>query len=181
MSFSDRKENGQRLYKELLDVAHSFEQQCGTKPRIRILGHSHGGNVILNMAKFNTTQNINIDELVLLACPVQQATANYITHPMFKKIYSLYSRVDLLQVVDPQGLRKDGFEKPLFSERLFPKQDNLKQVEIQFNSKFIGHAKLAMKRFTQFIPTIMQEIDAWDDEVPAGANKILSIHTRKKH
>ena len=103
LSHQARKEAAQQLHAALNSLI-----QDEFAPLIRIITHSHGGNVALllhEMANGSTSSDsLIIDELILLACPVQTETAAHAHAPLFKKIYSIHSHSDLLQVLDPQGM-----------------------------------------------------------------------------
>ncbi len=92
----ERKLAAADLYKSLQEIAtpDTF---------IRLISHSHGGNVALH-TKDLSDGSFAIDELILLACPVQKETAQNVTHRFFKKVYSIHSHYDLIQVIDPQGI-----------------------------------------------------------------------------
>ena len=158
LSFSARKETAQQLYHELKQVHGHFTKTDGVAPRITIITHSHGGNVALNMAHIygDDTEKSEcvIDNLILLACPVQKATASLAESELFKKIYSLHSHLDALQILDPQGLHElvncsaEAWQswslsplkaflfgernRPIFSERHFMPNKKIKQARIRW-------------------------------------------------
>jgi len=174
-----RKQAARQLYNELITLIEKYKQQYGTTPTVRIITHSHGGNVALRLAKINkkTTTHLDIDELILLACPVQQKTAHLISHDMFKKIYSLYSKADLTQVIDPQILypftnalfhykkiTRNLFAKiyklykeqtSFFSERLFVEQKNLTQKAVTINGRGLWHVEFILKKFVSRLPKMI--------------------------
>ena len=45
LSFKERLKAAQQLYKQLVVLVKKYEQEHGIKPKIRIITHSHGGNV----------------------------------------------------------------------------------------------------------------------------------------
>ena len=116
------------LYNSLKSLIREYKSLYGITPKIRLIGHSHGGNVILNLVpivKQAHDDAFHVNEVVLLACPCQNATKDYALDPLFEKVYSLSSKFDFVQVIDPQGLynlKEKLFDKnspPLFSERYF--------------------------------------------------------------
>ena len=159
----------QKLYTELQRVQKEFESIYKTKPIIRILTHSHGGNVALNMAHLERT-DLTIDELILLACPVQQQTQDYIQHPMFKKIYTLYSSLDFIQVIAPQFKykHKRNNDYSLWREinwiptsnRRFPEHTHLAQTKIKLNGRALFHDDFVK---TQFLSSMSEILDAMDN------------------
>ncbi len=111
--------------------------------------------MVLNLAVIaKPADNIKINKLILLACPVQTETAHFTNHKMFKKIISCYSHADFIQTLDPQKVNifkdmirkaiekksiepiKDGFahikKTPFFSERHFDPSPGLIQAEIKW-------------------------------------------------
>ncbi|TET33859.1 alpha/beta hydrolase [Candidatus Dependentiae bacterium] len=152
-----RKKAAQRLYAALGELTATYKRTYGIAPPIILISHSHGGNVILHMAPFyQQYDDIAIKKTVLIACPVQQDTASAPNNPLFGKVYSLHSHVDIVQIMDPQRLQpyreaflqwqetkswtplKEAYllslEQPLFSERHFPTSSRLIQANICWNS-----------------------------------------------
>lgn len=180
-----RHESARILYQELIQIQKNYEQEWGQKPIIRIISHSHGGNVALYLAELAQKNNypFTINELILLACPVQKQTSHYITSPLFEKIYSLHSHYDMLQCADPQALQiakqkikshlqqeeRDYFhivdtffdcleDYPLFSERHFKPHSKLIQVNIQRNKRNITHLEFKLLFFVQHLPIILKQL-----------------------
>ena len=130
LDFKARKQEAVRLYDELkkLDGA------------ITIIAHSHGGNVALHLAEVAQARNdtdFQIDRLILLATPVQEATAGFTAWPLFKKVIACYSATDATQILDPQGCyssayknRKGDKKSPLFSRRTFEPIAGVRQARI---------------------------------------------------
>jgi hypothetical protein len=161
LSFTERKEAALNFYKDLKEVRQAYRKRYGVEPCIRMLAHSHGGNVILLLEEVKDADDINfvIDELILLAVPVQVQTMEHVCSPIFKKIYSLYSILDILQVIDPQGLQQD--EVPLFSKRAFACQEKIEQVAIKMNDRSIMHMEFIKPKFLSALPSIINEINEW--------------------
>jgi hypothetical protein len=64
LSQNERRKESLRLYNVLCEKIEEYKNQ-GINPKIRILAHSHGGNVSLNLAAINEASNIlkkNLDE-----------------------------------------------------------------------------------------------------------------------
>lgn len=152
LSFEERQESAHDLYHELKKI----------KGPITIIGHSHGGNVSLNLAQIAQDHNDKefiIDELILLACPVQQVNAHLVKSKIFKKVFSLFSSVDWEQVGDPQGLYEETkkLNRPvnLFSERTFTPCENLMQAQIFLSGQSPRHQDFIfqplLKRMTEII------------------------------
>jgi hypothetical protein len=175
LSFSAREQAGKELYTALIKLVVDYQKEYNQKPVIRIIAYSHGGNVVLNIAEFYKSEdNLKIDELILLACPVQERTKQLTQSTLFSLIISLFSALDTIQILDPQGLypqairdmqKKYEEEKvPFFSERAFKCQPNLIQVEIKLNGRGLFHIEFMLSRFLHFLPTILNKIEQWQKE-----------------
>jgi len=167
LNHKKRKEAAKKLHRSIFELINEYKTEHGVEPKIRLITHSHGGNVALCLSKINTKSqdSIQIYELILLACPVQEKTAHLLKNPMFENIYSLYSGIDILQILDPQGLRllqKYKPKKPFFSQRKFEPQKNLTQVKIKMNGRGILHVEFLLNKFISSLPHILDEIDAWN-------------------
>lgn len=175
LSFPAREEAAKQLYNELKKLIVEYKKKHGQKPVIRIITHSHGGNVALNMAQwFDPNDEIKIKELILLACPVQERTKQLTQSTLFTNIVSLFSTLDAVQVLDPQGLypqeirdmqtQYDKEETPLFSQRAFQAAPNVMQAQIKLNERDIFHIEFMLQRFLQLLPTILDNIEQWQHE-----------------
>lgn len=187
LSFDERIHWAQVLYEDIKRIVAEYKETYNTQPIIRIFAHSHGGNVALNLAKIKKPEDdFVIDELVLMGTPVQSQTKKYIQHPMFKKIYALYSQLDILQVADPQGLYYQGNTSPFFSKRCFEIQDNLYQVKVKFNGRAMSHTQFTEPNFLQYIPDIIRTIDEWHETELADltpspeTQKLVCLYSKKK-
>jgi pimeloyl-ACP methyl ester carboxylesterase len=184
LCFLERESAAQALHQELTNLISAYQQAHNCIPRIRIIAHSHGGNVALNLA-LRQQQSLNIDELILLACPVQEKTKYLVQHPMFKKIYALYSALDIVQIIDPQGMYKHrGKSDHLFSKRNFPHREGLAQMKIKVDRRALTHFEFTQSFFLALLPKILRGIDLWDKKIcyledPNKINKILCVYTKK--
>lgn len=168
LSFKKRKQASQELYKALNQLSNEYAATHGVRPKIRVITHSHGGNVALNMAHYaHENPEFSLEELVLLACPVQEQTQYLIENSYFKTIYSFYSTRDVLQVIDPQGIyfgeyESIDFDRSLFSQRRFPENSKLKQIEVRYHDRGILHIEfLLIKKLAGFIehlPNVLQTV-----------------------
>ncbi len=189
LNAQDRLQAAQKLQKALKVLVSEYEGIHHAKPFIRIIAHSHGGNVALNLAKIDTNKQLHhaiVDELILLACPVQKVTAPLIKSPLFAKVYSLHSHWDFLQIADPQGwpqlkehLRnffksqslndlKAGFvhveQEPFFSERHFRPHSNLVQAVITINGNHVLHIQFMLDSFVKNIPFILEKLSSLETQ-----------------
>jgi len=156
LSFKARKSSAHKLY-------HKLQHITGKK---RIIGQSHGCNIALNLAKvaqLHKDNNFAIDQLVLLAGPVQEVNSHLVNSPVFKKIFSLYSSDDLIQILDPQGLyeetQRTKSDPKLFSERIFKPAPNLVQAEITMSAGAVSHADFLSEKFLKHLPDIIELLD----------------------
>lgn len=167
-----------------------FRVNYGIDPLITIITHSHGGNVALNMVR-DTTINFSIENLILLACPVQHKTKNYSKSSFFKNIYSLFSKNDILQILDPQIINALGhkvkkawnkrstqplkglwkkFRLPFFSHRTFDTHPHTYHIEVSWKDK----AKWSEEDFDIYgtLKHYGKKITALDMDKPRGLRHI---------
>lgn len=178
LSHEARGQGAHELYEELIMFAHDFEQKYGFKPEFDFITHSHGGNLVLRLveeAKKHQEQLV-INKLILLACPVQQATMAYAQDPMFKNIISIYSPSDLVQVVDPQGIHevKNAVQNgqmikkntPFFSNRRFPAQKNMLQIKVTRHGHGLAHINFLQTPFLKVLPHFLEYISTLKEGEP---------------
>lgn len=177
LSFKDRLEAAEELY--------NFLRTCKTP--VTIIGHSHGCNVALYLAKIaekHSDISLSIDKLILLACPVQEVTASYINASVFKQIYHFYSADDFAQVCDPQGLYSDAHKQipgsiPFFSQRTFKPAPHLIQVQVLLNKQSPGHNDFILKEeFLKKLPALVSLVHKEASRKSAlekGAHFVLDI------
>ncbi len=122
------------LYQALYDKVAELKGQ-GIKSKIRIIGYSHGANVCLNLACVRMLENVPndlaIDELILIATPVQVETDYFVGDPMFKKVYHIYSRGDRIQKLDFFSTKRFFSRRVFKSRKDFKLPDNLVQIQIR--------------------------------------------------
>lgn len=183
----------QILYDEITEITKKYIEKYHCLPKIRIIAHSHGGNVALNMATIKKPSHLfKIESLILLACPVQGKTMHLISTPLFKRVYSLYSSLDIVQIIAPQFQRiraKKGLQKKKcgvfpFSARIFPTYSHLTQVKIKINDFPISHTRFSTSQFAAILPSILHKLDTWHAESLAinkiSKQKLLCIYSKKK-
>ena len=184
LAFQERKEAAKTLYSQIKPVIKSYEFKYKKRPKIRIITHSHGGNVALNLAKIKDDSGFVIDELILLACPVQETTAELIKDPIFKEVFVLYSSLDLLQIIDPQGLYSQNNNCPLLSKKRFPVGKNITQVKMKMNGRALLHSDFIRIKFAFMLPkvidkmrTLHQQCSCKDCLTHEQTQQLLSIYT----
>jgi hypothetical protein len=188
----EREKTALILYNTLLDLLDTYEQEHGLRPSIRLVCHSHGANVALNLARVNACQEkkIIIDSLILFACPVQCETKNCIYDGMFRRIYSLYSPLDWIQVLAPQwacrtydknGELVTSKKQWLpFSARRFSGAPAMRQAWIKRDSWALSHTDFTSKRFLWLLPNLLNAMDEAYNENPAltKGTKELVLHIK---
>lgn len=183
LNFKARQEAAYDLYDQIVHITKDFKSHYGCEPYLRIITHSHGGNVALNLAKIHKDERFTIDELILLACPVQQETEQYVHDPLFKEVFALYSSFDLLQVVDPQGIYDHHGNWPLFSGRRFACDDKLIQAKIKIDGRALFHADFLRLKFVSLLPIIIDKLRAIKNDASNARNadqkyeRVLSMYT----
>ncbi len=192
LSAQAREEAASSLYRTLSNLAIAYKKRFHTDPVIRMITHSHGGTVVLNLAKLKKTHTFQIAELILLACPVQKSTRTFINDPLFKKAYAVCSSLDMIQVLAPQFVgsvyrTKKGHERnqmhwPPFSQRTFPINPNLTQVKIKMNGRALFHGEFNSKPFVRILPQIITTMNSWKKQHLIDTNEtyLLCIYTPKK-
>ncbi|MCL5875376.1 MAG: hypothetical protein M1114_02815 [Candidatus Dependentiae bacterium] len=160
LSFVERQRESQELYYELMNLYDIYHEKYGVAPHMRLITHSHGGNVALNLARVKERNHpLIISELIMLACPVQAETMHLINDPLFKKIYSFYSEADLIQVIDPQGLYHNTIQShALFSKRLFPQHPHVCQIKTKFSKRGLAHVEFLLIKFLRHLPNILKDV-----------------------
>lgn len=190
-SIRERKAAAEKLHHSITDLIKEYHKEYGIYPIIRIIAHSHGGNLALHMAQIKSDESAPIvDTLVLLACPVQHKTMHLIDAPMFKRIYSLYSSFDLVQVLAPQLhtpaiIKKKGrhrYKIPTFSSRLFPEHSHVIQTKIKVNNIPVSHTYFSHAEFASMLPHILKKLTSWGqyntENSIATKYKLLCIYNR---
>lgn len=153
LNIKERRSAAKKLITDINSlIVIPFKEKYGIDPTITIITYSHGGNVALNMVR-NTSMHFCIENLILLACPVQDQTKRYSKSPLFKNIYSIFSKDDMLQVLDSQPIGIFGhkvkkawkkksahplkglwkmFRLPFFSKRKFETNTNTYHIEVSW-------------------------------------------------
>lgn len=174
LSFSARRYEGRLLYQALRALDGD----------ITLIGHSHGGNVALEIvraAQEAGDTSLRIKRLILLAVPGQVATAAFAASPIFEEVISFYSHGDDTQRLDPQGiyreskkLKREGIDVPLFSDRYFPDSPNLVQIRVLKDKCNPGHLEFIMPGFLRSLPNFIEKAHELEHN---GAIHILNCCT----
>lgn len=127
-------------------------KELGFQPKVRVIGYSHGGNVVLNLGAVrqnepDVNKNLVIDETVLLGMPVQAETDYLIHDQIFKRVYHIFSACDRVQKLDFFSYNR------LFSQRIFRERkgfelpNKLVQVQLKLTRSSQNLVKKSKKRF----------------------------------
>jgi len=186
MDFAERQHAADLLYTAMNQLIDGYKNLHNITPKIRLIGHSHGGNIALNLAA-TPNNNLLIDDLILLAIPVQDKNKALVSSPLFKRVFSLYSTIDYAQIIDPQGLYKDSETDSFFSGQRFDPSKNLMQIKTKINGIACKHLQFNDLATLKLLPAIIEELNNWMDETPAElllsdeTRFMLSVYTNGRH
>src|SRR3990167_9174794 len=170
LSVSEREETGFQFYKEMEKLLEKYKEKYNATPSINIISHSHGGNVALNLAKVTKDPKFRIEKLILLACPVQKHTRQLISDPIFENIYSFYSTMDLIQVMDLQGFHsnknvENNQRSGFFSGRYFSTDSKkISNIKVKMNGRGVFHVQFLSSEFISLLPTLIEYVEEWKKE-----------------
>ncbi len=105
LSHKARQCAASKLFEALKKEYSDYVKRTGFIPKIRLICHSHGGNVALNMGALSDfhdaySQGFCVDELIMYGTPIQAETEALCFLPMFKKVFNMYSDNDRIQGFD---------------------------------------------------------------------------------
>lgn len=154
LSYTSRRQAARDLYIELKKL----------DPPFVLIGHSHGGNVILELAAVAREAgdtDFAVEKAILLATPAQLATSCFAHDPLFKRIYNIYSACDFFQILDPQRFYYEApCDAPTLSERLQPEGAHIKQARILQGYKNPSHLSFILDRFMRNLPAVIDLMDS---------------------
>lgn len=113
------------------------------------VGHSHGGNILLNLAHYEIVYNkkLTIDNLILFGTPIQKETALFAYTHVFNRVVNCYAEHDVFQTADWLSTSKHKSfnkfsEKKLLIER--PEQHKVFDIRFSYNNSFdtVNHANM---------------------------------------
>lgn len=156
LSVTERDNAAKQLLHELRALLAHYTKDGYTHVILRVITHSHGGNVVLRLPTLTHADELCIDELIVLACPIVPETRGLHKDPMFKKVYAFYSTKDIMQIAD-KFAHAHG--------RSFDPASNLVQGCINIKKKAVWHlmthACFTTKTFLRHLPHVCQAADAF--------------------
>ena len=156
-SAATRKIEGNKLFNSLNSLIEEQSKEYESI-KIRLVGFSHGGNVILNMISCLPFFASGVElEVVFLGTPVQEATRDLINSPWVKRAYSFYTKSDWMQRIDMQKLQNLRADVPWFSQKVFHYDDQIIQIKLTIDGVSIGHRDY--RSINHFLPKILQQLD----------------------
>jgi len=181
-----RCQAGKKLYAQLMQIVEEHRAIYKTEPTIRIITHSHGGNLALCMANSEEIHSIAVDELIMLACPVQYETCDAIKSPLFIQVYNIYSPLDFIQIVAPQFNRKkiNGNSAHTWipiSARCFEEHPKIVQTKVKINGRALFHEDFIRPNFLQSLSEVLDTMATMKNE-PGYATKehLVSVTIGKR-
>ncbi len=158
------------LVEQMYEVIIDYYLRHDVIPKIRLIGYSHGGNVILDTANhlplYADMQDVEI-EAWLFGTPVQVINHDLVNSDCFSAIYSIYSKKDIVQTLDPQGLRHRKLTKNHFwSDRTFCPYSRSVQVDFTVNGQAFGHTYY--NAIFQYFPRIKKLIEEQSADLEYG-------------
>jgi len=102
LSAKSRLATAYGFYDALLQKRDELAVETGLPVKIELLAHSHGVNVILNLAAVEAEKQkgLYLDKVTFYGGPIQKETEPFIASKIFGKKYNLYSTNDPVQVID---------------------------------------------------------------------------------
>jgi pimeloyl-ACP methyl ester carboxylesterase len=139
VSVSKRYAESRTFYQELQKEIAAVTDKTGCKPKIRLIGYSHGGSLCLNLAGIHNREypldSFGVDELILIGVPVQTVTSSFMYDPIFKAVYNIYSAGDHVQRMDIFSYSNLLSHKKFHNRARSPLPEKLRQVELKLTSR----------------------------------------------
>ena len=181
-SLEEREKAACQLYQALKQVCAEYNVGKNNI-KLRLIGFSEGGNVVLSLPKFKDGQPFSVDELVLIGTPVQDVTACNVTDPMFKRVFNLYSSLDAIQIIQPQAKYSVPPTSRL-STRRFKDSPNLVQAKVRLNGHGMGHFGLEGPDFVSSLDCILRSLNQVLDcrkqlQDAQPIKYVVSVHTNR--
>jgi len=144
-----RADAGVELYNHICDtVAELQKSYCHV--RVRLVTHSHGGNIALNLARAERLYNrkLVVDDLIMYGAPIQVETAAYAYDPLFVRVINCYSEGDSIQSNDRFSTAQHKSYKRFYDEELVIDRPETRtkiydvRLLVNNNPKRFGHSNM---------------------------------------
>lgn len=138
-----RKKAAQALYDSLEPLIAHYTKKYNSKPKIRIIGYSHGANMVAALGSLSEVNPdvVWVDELILLGMPVHKIEHYWLHSPLFKHIYHVYSYSDHVQYLDIFTHLGHFASKQFKNYRRLKLPHNLTQIELKVTRPARGTRK----------------------------------------
>jgi len=163
-SLKGRETASKDLNAALEKLSQQFHFGATGAPKLRLIGFSEGANVVLSLAKYKHDGTYTVNELVLLAGPVQYSTAHLVHDQLFHRVYNMYSSGDYVQLISPQAIYDLDFANPVLTTRRFADAPNLVQATMRTNGHTMGHFGFNNPKFVVMLNSTIELMNQWIDE-----------------
>jgi len=144
-----RADAGVELYHHLSDTVAELKKKY-RHVRTRVITHSHGGNIALNLARAERLYNrgLIVDDLIMYGGPIQIETACFAYDPLFIRVVNCYSEGDSIQSNDRFSSAQHVSYKRFYDENLIiDRPETLTKIYdirllINNNAKRLGHSNM---------------------------------------
>lgn len=157
LSESIRYKNACQFYDEL---SAEYKKQCLIHPhkkiKICIISYSHGGTMALQLARVFEKERghdpLSVDLLITLGTPIQKETDYLVTHPIFKRVYHIYSRGDKVQSLDFFSFKRFFSKRRFNDSSRFITPEKVVQIELQLKPARRSYKEHEKKRYVNRSP-----------------------------
>lgn len=160
-SLKGRETAAKDLNKAIEKLSEEFNFGKPGAPQLRLIGFSEGVNVVLSLAKYKHPGAYVVDELILLAGPVQYSTAYLVHDELFKTVFNIYSSGDYIQLISLQQIYDLDCTNPILTTRRFSDAHNIIQVKVRTNGHSMGHFGFNSQKFVIMIDPIIDQLHVW--------------------
>lgn len=177
---ANRNKSAKILVEQMYEVVVDYYMRHNVIPKIRLIGYSHGGNVVLHTANYlphyADMHGMEI-EAWLFGTPVQVISHDLVNSDCFSAIYSIYSKKDIIQKIDPQGMINRKITKNHFwSDRTFCPYSRCVQVDFTVNGHAINHGDFNL--VFKYFPNIKKLVEEKSSHLPYGG--MISVDFKEK-
>jgi hypothetical protein len=134
LSPHERYREAKNFYLSLANELEKFARM-NIKPKVRLFGYSHGGNLCLNLAAVKQREfikkTVSIDEMVLFGVPIQEDSDHLVADDIFKRVYHFYSHGDRVQQLDFFSFNRFFSHRTFKQRRNFQIPQKLTQIQLQ--------------------------------------------------